>query len=79
MIEIIYLVIDKYELEICQEKKDILKNIKIIYPFILKYFEDNEFLMININESNIFEKYDFINKYIDLKNSIYNYNVLIKD
>ena len=79
MLEIIYLVIDKYELEICQERKDILKNIKIIYPFILKYFEDNEFLMININESNIFEKYDFINKYIDLKNSIYNYNVLIKD
>ena len=60
-------------------KKDILKNIKIIYPFILKYFEDNEFLMININESNIFEKYDFIDKYIDLKNSIYNYNALTKD
>ena len=49
------------------------------HPFILKYFEDNEFLMININESNIFEKYDFIDKYIDLKNSIYNYNALIKD
>ena len=70
ILEIINIILKKYELNITYDEHDILNNLHIIYHYILKYFEENNFLMININESNIFEKYDLMNKYINLKNNI---------
>lgn len=75
ILKIIYIVLKNYELNITNEINDIINNIDNIYPYILKYFEDNEFLIININENNIFDKYDIIHKYIELKNYIYNISI----
>lgn len=69
ILKIINIVIDTYSLDI--ENKDIINNLSDIYPYILKYFENNNFLIININETNIFNKYDLISKYNQLKNVIF--------
>ena len=77
LLMIIYNVITNYQLEIEKNIESVLNHLENIYPYILKYFEDNEFLLININEPNILNKYKFIETYNDLKNSIYEQNVLI--
>lgn len=66
---IILKVVEKYNLDI-DINSDLTNNLHIIYPNILKYFEDNNFLVIDINHPNIFDKYNLKNKYYELKNQI---------
>jgi|TARA_B110000483_G_scaffold243632_1_gene334673 GR25 family glycosyltransferase involved in LPS biosynthesis len=72
---IILLVIDKYQLEIDKDISSIVNNIKIIYNKMLDYFKEMNFLMININEQNIFSKYNFINQYKNIKQNFVHNNV----
>jgi len=72
ILHIIYLVLEKYNLNIKNDKTSVLNNIEQIYPHILHFFEENNFLIIDINKDNIFDKYNITNKYIQLKNSLYN-------
>jgi len=75
LFNIISLIIDKYELDIKKEKESIVNNIKVIYNKIFEYFKEMNFFMININEQNIFSKYNIINQYKNMKNNVVHNNI----
>ena len=66
LLTIIYNIITTYQLDIDKNVDSVLNHLENIYLYILKYFEDNEFLLININEPNILSKYEFINQYLSI-------------
>ena len=69
---IIKLVINTYKLDINDDINSIIDNLKYLYKYIISYFEQENFNVININEHNIFTKYDFIKNYINIKNNFKN-------
>ncbi len=70
--KIIEIVINKYNIEVENNYEDIIINFKKIYPKIISYFEELNFLIININDNNIFNKYKTIEKYQNIKFNILN-------
>lgn len=78
LLKIINDVITKYNIDCEKNIESILVNLNIIYPKILSYFEDNNFMIININEPNIFSKHKIIGQYFNIKNTIYKSNIINK-
>ena len=72
LMKIIEIVINKYNIEVENNYEDIIINFKKIYPKIISYFEELNFLIININDNNIFNKYKTIEKYQNIKFNILN-------
>jgi hypothetical protein len=75
LLTIIYNIITNYQLDIDKNIESVLNHLENIYLYILKYFEDNDFLLININEPNILNKYEFINQYISIYTNLTKFNV----
>ncbi len=78
LLKIINDVITKYDIKCEKNTESILLNLNIIYPKILSYFEDNNFMIININEPNIFSKHKIIEQYFNIKNTIHKSNIINK-
>ena len=72
LLNIIQIILDNYKMEINNNINSIIDNIHLIYPKIIQYFHEQYFTIININESNIFSKYDIIDKYNKIKKNIFN-------
>jgi GR25 family glycosyltransferase involved in LPS biosynthesis len=76
ILNIIYDVILTYNLNIKMNIEDVLHNLEEIYPVILTYFKNNNFIIININDDdnnhNFFNKYNLNQTYMNIKNNIFN-------